>query len=84
MQGRKKAMKTLVEKTVETIGDPQGKPVIILHGDTREEAEMLRNQLKNRLPNLGEVRIQMIGPVIGAHAGPGTLAVCFIGSERIF
>ncbi len=83
VQGRKKALKVLVEKTMENIGESQGKSVIILHGDVREEAEMLKNQLRNRLPDLGEVRIQMIGPVIGAHAGPGTLAICFIGKERV-
>ncbi|MDI9519805.1 MAG: DegV family protein [Bacillota bacterium] len=83
VQGRKKAMKVLVEKTVENIGESKGKSVIILHGDVREEAEMLKNQLKNQLPDLGEIRIQMIGPVIGAHAGPGTLAICFIGKERV-
>lgn len=83
VQGRKKAMKVLVEKTVENIGESKGKSVIILHGDVREEAEMLKNQLKNQLPDLGEIRIQMIGPVIGAHAGPGTLVICFIGKERV-
>lgn len=83
VQGRKKAMKVLIEKTIECIGESKGKSVFILHGDVREEAEMLKNQLKNHLPDLGEIRIQMIGPVIGAHAGPGTLAICFIGQERV-
>lgn len=82
VQGRKKAMKMLVDKTVENIGESAGKPVIILHGDAQEEAEMLKNQLRNRLPDLGDIRIQMIGPVIGAHAGPGTLNISFIGKER--
>lgn len=83
VQGRKKALKNLIEKTVENIGESKGKSVIILHGDVREEAETLRNNLKNQIPDLGEIRIQMIGPVIGAHAGPGTLAICFIGKERV-
>lgn len=82
VQGRKKAMKALVDKTAENIGDLAGKHLILLHGDVRDEAEMLKRQLLNRLPDLGEVRVQMIGPVIGAHAGPGTLAICFIGNER--
>ena len=82
VQGRKKAMRTLIDKTVEHIGDSRGKQVIILHGDALDEAEMLRNQLKNKLPDLGEVSLVMIGPVIGAHAGPGTLAICFLGNER--
>ncbi|HSK69810.1 MAG TPA: DegV family protein [Candidatus Limnocylindria bacterium] len=83
VQGRKKALKTLVDKTAESIGDPAGKTVVVLHGDIRDEAEMLKNQLKARLPE-ADVRVQMIGPVIGAHTGPGTLAVCFMGNERQF
>lgn len=82
VQGRKKAMRTLVDKTVEHIGESGGKQVVILHGDVLDEAEMLKHQLRTRLPDLGEIRIWMIGPVIGAHAGPGTLAICFIGSQR--
>ena len=82
VQGRKKAMRTLVDKTVEYIGESKGKQVVLLHGDALEEAEMLKHQLKTRLPDLGEIRIWMIGPVIGAHAGPGTLAICFIGTQR--
>ncbi len=82
VQGRKKALKTLVDRAVETIGETSGKTVIILHGDILDEAEILRNQLKSRMPDLQDVRIQMIGPVIGSHAGPGTLSVCFMGNER--
>lgn len=82
VQGRKKALKTLVDKAVETIGESRGKTVIILHGDILDEAEILKNQLKNRLPDLQDIRIQMIGPVIGSHAGPGTLSVSFMGNER--
>ena len=40
-------------------------------------------EIKARIPEIKEIRLQMIGPVIGAHCGPGTLAVCFMGRERI-
>jgi DegV family protein with EDD domain len=83
VQGRKKALKTLVDKTVENIGESSGKTVIILHGDIQDEAEILKNQIRTKLPDLKEIRVQIIGPVIGAHAGPGTLAVCFMGKERM-
>lgn len=82
VQGRKKAMRTLVDKTAEFIGESKDKQIIILHGDVLDEAEMLKAQLLNRIKDLGEVRIQIIGPVIGAHAGPGTLAICFLGTQR--
>ena len=38
--------------------------------------------LRQRIPEIKEIRIQIIGPVIGAHCGPGTLACCFLGKER--
>lgn len=81
VQGRKKAMKTLVEKTAEMIENPEDQVVYILHGDVESEAEMLKTQLKNRV-NIKEIRVRMLGPVIGSHAGPGTLGVAFMGKER--
>lgn len=84
VQGRKKAMKTLLDKTFEHIGDTRDKTIIILHGDAYDEADMLRNKLKAKYTDLAEIRVQIIGPVIGAHAGPGTLAICFLGGERPF
>ncbi len=82
VQGRKKAMKALVEKVEEYIENPEDQTVIVFHGDSQDEADILRTQIKNRLPQIREIKLQMIGPVIGAHAGPGTLAVCFMGKER--
>ena len=52
--------------------------------------ELLKTEYKNEvellhidIPEIKEIRLQMIGPVIGAHCGPGTLAVCFMGRERV-
>ncbi|MGI6688792.1 MAG: DegV family protein [Christensenellales bacterium] len=82
VQGRKKAMRALVDKVAEYIENPDKQSMYVFHGDTQDEAEILKNQIKNRLPEIKEIKLQMIGPVIGAHAGPGTLAVCFMGKER--
>ena len=41
-----------------------------------------RDSRKRRIPEIRDIRIQIIGPVIGAHCGPGTLACCFLGKER--
>ncbi len=80
VRGRKKALNTLVDKMVEYEPDPDGL-VIILHADVPEEAEQLKNMAQQRFPEM-KIRIDHIGPVIGAHAGPGTLAVTFLGKER--
>ncbi len=81
-KGRKKALQTIVERTLTYIGDSEGKEILLLHADVKEEAEKLANTLRERLPGLKKIRIQMIGPVIGAHCGPGTIAIVFMGKER--
>ncbi|NLD83258.1 MAG: DegV family protein [Clostridiales bacterium] len=82
VQGRKKALRTIVERTAENIEHPEEQTVIILQGDVPDEAERLAEMLRARIPEIKEIRIQIIGPVIGAHCGPGTLACCFMGKER--
>lgn len=82
VQGRRKAVRTLVDRVEEYIEHPEDQTVLVIHGDALSEAEALRDLLVQRIPRIRELRIQMIGPVIGAHAGPGTLAVCFMGRER--
>lgn len=82
VQGRKKALRTIVERTAENIENPQDQEVIILHGDVEEEALRLKDMLLQHIPAIGSVRLQIIGPVIGAHCGPGTLAIVFMGKER--
>ena len=56
-------------------------PVFISHGDCIEDAEYLAELVKERFPG-HEIRINYIGPVIGTHAGAGTLALFFKGKHR--
>ena len=82
VQGRKKALRTIVERTAENIENPESQTVLILQADVPEEADRLAELLRQRIPEIRDIRIQMIGPVIGAHCGPGTLACVFMGKER--
>ena len=82
VQGRKKALRTIVDRTAEYIEHPEDQTVIVLHADVPEEAGRLADMLRARIPAIKDIRIQIIGPVIGAHCGPGTLACCFMGKER--
>ncbi len=82
VQGRKKALQTIVKHTAENIEHPEDQTLLILQGDVPEEAELLANMLRQHIPEIRDIRIQIIGPVIGAHCGPGTLACCFMGKER--
>jgi DegV family protein with EDD domain len=80
VRGRKKALNLLAERMAENEPEPDGL-VIILNADAPEEARQLRDLALQRIPGLN-IRIDNVGPVIGAHCGPGTLAITFIGKER--
>lgn len=62
--------------------DPALNPyVIICHADCLDDAERLKAMLLAELPDL-DVRFSFIGAIIGAHSGPGTLALFFRGNGR--
>ncbi|MDD3213915.1 MAG: DegV family protein [Eubacteriales bacterium] len=82
VRGRKAALRYLADKTVECIEDPENQDVVILHADAKEDADRLEALIRERLPQLKGVEQYFVGPVIGAHCGPGTVASCFMGKER--
>ena len=81
VRGRKKAISYIVEQSVANIDNQTESIGIILHADCGNDAEYLRKVLSEKLTDM-TIRVENIGPVIGAHAGPGTLAFCFLGKER--
>ena len=80
-RGRAASIKALAEKMRET-ADPaiEGQTVFISHGDCIEDANTLAAMAKEM--GAADVRIGYVGPVIGSHSGPGTLALFFLGTER--
>ena len=85
VQGRRRSLKALLERTREHADHPEQQTMFIGHGDCLEDAQWLAEKLKEEL-KVPEVMISQIGPVIGAHSGPGTLAVFFLGhgpSDRL-
>ncbi len=81
IRGRKKAIAYIVDKCVAAQPDPAESPIIVLNADAPEDAERAKALLEQKIPGVN-VMVENVGPVIGAHAGPGTLAVCFIGKEN--
>lgn len=81
-QGRKRALKCLIEKMEEYIYKPEGQTIFINHADDLEAAEKVAEMVKERFPMVGEIIIGCLGAVIGAHSGPGTLSVFFMGQTR--
>ena len=82
IRGRKKAIAHIVDQTVEARPDPEESPIIVLNADSRDDAERTKALLEQKIPG-ANVLIENVGPVIGAHAGPGTIAVCFIAKEPV-
>lgn len=80
-RGRKRSLNALVERMKETIVNPEEQIVFISHGDCREEAQQLAEEVKKAVP-VKDVLINYIGPVIGTHSGPGTMALFFLATER--
>ncbi|VEU83297.1 DegV family protein [Acholeplasma hippikon] len=78
--GRKRAIKALVEEMVKT-AKPGKQIVYIGHSDDLEGAEALAAEVKLHF-EIEELVINMIGPVIGSHAGQGTLALFFVAENR--
>ena len=80
VRSRKGSIRALADKYGELHIDPE-LPVFISHGDCYDEADALGQMLKERY-GVKEVLLTYIGPVIGAHAGPGTIALFFVGKNR--
>ena len=81
VRGRKAAVDALFEKTKASAIPGKNDTMFISHGDCIADAEYLAARLKNEL-GVKHVEINYVGPVIGAHSGPGTLAVFYLGNER--
>ena len=62
--------------------DTDGQDMYILHADCLADAEFIRDEVKNAHPDMGEITISSLGVVIGAHCGPGLLAIFYLCSGR--
>jgi DegV family protein with EDD domain len=81
VRGRKKALAYIVDAMMKAEPDPAESPIIVLNADAPEDAERVKTSVEQKLPG-ATVLIEHVGPVIGAHAGPGTVALCFLGKEN--
>lgn len=81
VKGRKKAMKTFLKWIEERGVNLKEQIAVVMQADCMEDGEMLRDMIKERF-DFKDIWLLPVGPVIGSHAGPGTLAVLFMGEER--
>ena len=80
-RGRRKSLQAIADRYTETALDPTAGPVFISHGDCEADARLLADILKQRHGVEVEI-ITYIGASIGAHSGPGTIALFFLASKR--
>ena len=80
-RGRHASLTALVDHMEKTATDPGKQMVFISHGDCLADAEKVKADIQKRFGTTDFV-INNVGPVIGAHSGPGTLALFFLGTER--
>ncbi len=81
VRGRRQSLDALVQKMAETAICPQEQTVFISHGDCLDDAEYVAQQVRERF-GVKKIEINYVGPVIGAHSGPGTVALFFFGTQR--
>ncbi len=81
VRGRKAAITELANRMEKLAVHPEDQDIFISHGDCIEDAEKLASIIKERFGN-DRITISYVGPVIGAHSGPGTLALFFLGEHR--
>ena len=79
-RGRAAALRALVDKMGEQDIEPEKQTVFIAHADCYDDAHKVAEMIHERFGS--KSLINYIGPVIGAHAGPGTVALFFVGKER--
>lgn len=81
VRGRRQSLQAMVEKMRQTCIDPENQMIFISHGDCLEDAQALADMVRERM-QVKDIVIHYIGPVIGAHSGPGTVALFFLGTKR--
>ena len=83
VRGRKQSLQALVDRMEQQIGSYRDSKqrIFISHGDCEEDARYVAELVKQRF-GYEDFMISFIGPTIGSHAGPGTVALFFMGEKR--
>ena len=81
VRGRKKSLNALVDRMEVQMGEFENTTVAISHGDCLEDAQYVAELIRTRY-GIQDIMINFVGPTIGAHAGPGVVALFFMGQPR--
>lgn len=81
VRGRRQSLDTLIHHMELAVEEPEKQMIFISHGDSREDAEYIAEQVQ-KIFHVKSIEINSIGPVIGTHSGPGTIALFYLGKNR--
>ncbi|MGI6046061.1 MAG: DegV family protein [Eggerthellaceae bacterium] len=81
VRGRKKSLDMLVENFLKYAVEPYTFETFLVHGDCLDDARYVADEVVKRA-QIKEPIISQLDPVIGAHAGPGTVAFFFFAKKR--
>lgn len=80
-RGMRHAITLMAQKMIKNATEDT-QSAYIAHGGNVSLAIMLKNKLIEMFPKLKEVRLDFLTPVLGLHAGPGSLVLCLQGTDR--
>ena len=81
VRGRKTSIAALAKQYGELLENAENNEAFISHGDCLSDAEALKDILESQY-GARVTLITPVGTVIGAHSGPGTLALFYVGKNR--
>lgn len=81
IRGRRQSLDALVNHMAKTCIEPENQMIFVSHGDSLEGCDYVVQEVKKRF-GVRQVETAPIGPVIGAHSGPGTVALFYLGQDR--
>ena len=83
VRGRKKSLLALVDMMDQKLGSYKDScdTIFVSHGDCIEDVQFVIDKIKEKYP-IKTVLVNYVGATIGAHSGPGTVALFFLGDER--
>ncbi|MEG0227900.1 MAG: DegV family protein, partial [Lachnospiraceae bacterium] len=80
VRGRKKSLLDLIDRMEEQMKGYENDIIMISHGDCEEDAQFVKQHVEERF-GIHNFMIHPVGPVIGTHSGPGTIALFFVGKR---
>ena len=83
VRGRRQSLEELAMQMKKKYIQGENDEVFISHADDRADAEYLGELVKKMMPDVKKIRYCNVGAVIGSHAGPNTIALFFIGNDKI-